>query len=94
MVSGGKNIAYKCPEADSNQTGEYEIYNNRAGRYFNTTSDGKHGKSTSPNSGRLHQTTGLDNLREDLHAERISKTATELITELFLVRIFLYSDQK
>ena len=80
MVTGGANITHKCRGADTSQIGKYDIYNNRGGQYFKTPSDGKHGKSTSLNSGRLTQTTGLERLREDLHAKGILKRVTELIT--------------
>ena len=43
MVSGEESISYKRPGVGSSQICNYDIPNNREGRYFNTPSDGQHG---------------------------------------------------
>ena len=43
LVSGEESVAHKRPGAGSSQICNYDIPNNRKGRYFNTPSDGQHG---------------------------------------------------
>ena len=42
LVSGEESISYKRPGVGSSQICNYDIPNNREGRYFNTPSDGQH----------------------------------------------------